>query len=317
MLRVPANSDNRYEMPYRVFLMREMSMRLSSVGMKFDDDTQFMILLYSFLDSWSGFVTAITNYAGTGTLKFDGIRDSVLSEDIPRKNVKCWSYNEVGYVKSQCPNNKKENFAEVNAAEVVYYDDALVCSVESSEDSWLMDSGSLFHAMHSGETMENLKVGNLGKVRIANGDVRVVTGMGDVKLVTSLGTTWNLKNVRVILALKRKLISVGQLDKQGLEVNLVEVSGSWPFMYMMREGLQLGELMKFELVYGNWRLGRLWILKITGLLNRGYLEDFVDCGKPSGGRLLGYEIFWAELGPGHLLSNQSMDLGLLFAAERT
>ncbi|KAJ0483954.1 putative RNA-directed DNA polymerase [Helianthus annuus] len=81
-----------------------------------------------------------------------------------------------------------------------------------------MDSGSSFHAMHSGETMVNLKKGDFGKVRLANGHVLNVTRMGDVNLKTPLGTTWNLKNVRVILGLTKKLISVSQLDKRGLDV---------------------------------------------------------------------------------------------------
>ncbi|VFQ85776.1 unnamed protein product [Cuscuta campestris] len=71
----------------RVFLMRELFMmrmnegstvadhinevnsilsRLSSVGMKFNDNTQAMILLSSLPDSWSEFVTAVTETAGTG-----------------------------------------------------------------------------------------------------------------------------------------------------------------------------------------------------------------------------------------------------------
>jgi len=103
-------------------------------------------------------------------------------------------------------------------------DDALVCCVEST-NSWVMDSGSSFHATHSGETMWNLKTGNFGKVRIANGEVLDVTGMGDVNLVTPLGTTWNLKDVGVIPALKSQLISIGQLDKQGLEVKFG--GGKW------------------------------------------------------------------------------------------
>lgn len=69
-----------------------------------------------------------------------------------------------------------------------------------------MDSGSSFYAIESRETMENLKIGNSGNVWIDNGEVLDVTGMGDMSLVTPLGTTWNLKDVRVIATLKNKLI---------------------------------------------------------------------------------------------------------------
>ncbi|KAJ0479700.1 putative RNA-directed DNA polymerase [Helianthus annuus] len=94
--------SNMYEKPSagnRVFLMRELFnmrmnegssvadhinevnsilSRLATVGMKLDDDTQAVVFLSSLPDSWSGFVTTVTETAGTGNLKFDRVRDSVL-----------------------------------------------------------------------------------------------------------------------------------------------------------------------------------------------------------------------------------------------
>ncbi|VFQ77068.1 unnamed protein product, partial [Cuscuta campestris] len=174
-------------------IMKETTAR----GMKFDDDTQVVILLSSLLDSWSRFVTTVTETTGTGNLKFDRIRDSVLGEDIRRrnasggstsgllsvsrgrgnnrnsgshgkssskagKNVVCWVCKEVGHVKSHCPNKKNEISAVVgNASDDD--SDGLILSMESYVDSWVMDSGASFHAMHSGEAMVNLKKGDFGK----------------------------------------------------------------------------------------------------------------------------------------------------------
>nr|GEZ17196.1 retrovirus-related Pol polyprotein from transposon TNT 1-94 [Tanacetum cinerariifolium] len=42
-----------------------------------------------------------------------------------------------------------------------------------------------------------------------------VAGIRDVVLKTSFGTSWTLKDVRYISGLKRRLISVGQLDEGG------------------------------------------------------------------------------------------------------
>ncbi|KAJ0836725.1 putative RNA-directed DNA polymerase [Helianthus annuus] len=237
----------------RVFLMRELfNMRmnegssvahhinkvnsilsgLATVGMKLDDDTQAVVLLPSLPDSWSGFVTMVTETVGTGNLKFDRVRDSVLGEDVRRrntsggstsgmlsvsrgrgknkssgsrgkslskagKNVRCWNYGEKGHVKNECPDPKKEDGKQhVNSVVSDESDDYVLVCCEESIDSWAMDFGSSFHAMHSGETMVNLKKGDFGKVQLANGHVLNVTGMGDVNLKTPLGTTWNLKNVR-------------------------------------------------------------------------------------------------------------------------
>ncbi|KAD2804618.1 hypothetical protein E3N88_37995 [Mikania micrantha] len=188
--------------------------RLSSVGFKFDDEMKVVLMLSSLPDSWSGTVTAVTSSVGTTDMTFEGIRDIVLGEDVrrkstsagsssemlhvgrgrgnnrssgsrgrslskTRKNVKCWSCNELGHVKSQCPGTSKQ----MNAADGVYDDDALVCSTESCVDSWVMDSGASFHAMDNGETMLNLKKGDFGKVRLANDELLEVMSMGDVDLI--------------------------------------------------------------------------------------------------------------------------------------
>ena len=57
--------------------------------------------------------------------------------------MECWNCKEKGHFRNQCPNEKKQ----VNAAvDDIYYDDALILSVESSVDSWVMDSGASVHA---------------------------------------------------------------------------------------------------------------------------------------------------------------------------
>lgn len=137
-----------------------------------------------------------------------------------RKNVKCWNCQEVRHVKNQCPNPKKE--LKIASGENVSKDDGKLFSIESNVDSWVMDSRDSFHAMDNGEMMVNLKHGDFGKVRLANDEMIKVTVMRDIDLVTSLGTTWNL---RVIPDLKKKLIFVGRLDEQGLEVRFV--GGKW------------------------------------------------------------------------------------------
>ncbi|KAK9060088.1 hypothetical protein SSX86_020792 [Deinandra increscens subsp. villosa] len=243
-------------------MMLALSNMLSYVKMKFDDETKAVLLLSSLPDSWSGTVTAVTNSVGTDGMTFEKIRDLVLGEDIRRRgatggsysemlhvgrgrensrnsgsskgqgrsssrarpSVRCWNCNEKGHYRSQCPKDKKE----LNTTAVVgnYSDDeALLLSVESRVDSWVMDSGASFHATHSSDGMRNVKEGDFGKVRLGNGEILDVTGMGDIDLVTTLGSTWTLSNVRIIPRLETKLISVGQLDEQGLDVKFG--GGKW------------------------------------------------------------------------------------------
>ncbi|VFQ77145.1 unnamed protein product [Cuscuta campestris] len=60
--------------------------RLGSVGIKFDDELQALLLLSSLPDSWSGTVTAVSSASGTTKFTFEGIRDLILGEDIRRRS---------------------------------------------------------------------------------------------------------------------------------------------------------------------------------------------------------------------------------------
>jgi len=115
-----------------------------SVGIKFDDEVQALLLLLSLPDSWSGNVTAVTNSARSDGFTFEKIRDLILGKDVRRRSfgelsseslyvirgkknirdsgsknkrrsqlktqdcssVTCWNYKEVGHSRNQCPNDK-------------------------------------------------------------------------------------------------------------------------------------------------------------------------------------------------------------------
>ncbi|KAJ0440294.1 putative RNA-directed DNA polymerase [Helianthus annuus] len=228
---------------------------------------------------------------GRGKNRSSGSREKSLSK--AGKNVRCWNCGERGHVKNECPDPKKEDGKQhVNSVVSDESDgDVLVCC-EETIDSWAMDSGSSFHAMHSGETMVNLKKGDFGNVRLANGHVLNVTGMGDINLKTPLGTTWNLKNVRVIPGLTKKLISVSQLDKQGLDVKFG--GGKWKVIdgnLLVACGRRRGSLYLVEIPVEGVVVPvqhKVWFKESSkrkrvqfANLNPGALGMSVECGRGS------------------------------------
>ena len=60
--------------------------RLTSVGIKFTDEVQALLLLLSWPDSWFGMVTAVTSSAGSDGFTFEKIRDLILGEDVRRRS---------------------------------------------------------------------------------------------------------------------------------------------------------------------------------------------------------------------------------------
>ena len=61
------------------------------------------------------------------------------------------------------------------------------------------------------KVLQNLVIGDFGKVRLADNKTLDVTGMGDIMLKRPVGF-WILKDVRVPPSLRKSLISVRQLD---------------------------------------------------------------------------------------------------------
>ncbi|GJX02908.1 retrovirus-related pol polyprotein from transposon TNT 1-94 [Tanacetum coccineum] len=137
-----------------------------------------------------------------------------------RQDITCWNCNQKGHFRNQCSKPVTSRDKEVNMA-ARDYDDALVCCVENTIDDRIMDSGASFHATYCKEELERFKLRS-GKVRLVDDKTLDIAGVGDVVLKTSFGTSWTLKDVRYIPVLKKRLISVGQLDKEGPYI-LVEV----------------------------------------------------------------------------------------------
>ncbi|WVZ03536.1 hypothetical protein V8G54_024342 [Vigna mungo] len=236
--------------------------QLSSVGIEFDDEVRAFILLSSLPESWNATVTAVSSSSGSNKLKFDDVRDLILSEEIRwkesgesstssvlhtesrgrssnkgygggrskerrsnsknhhsfqnSKTIECWNCGKVGHYKNQCKSARKnhEDKAEANVASTSRGEDALICSLENKEESWVLDSRASFHATSQKEFFENYVPGNLGKVYLGNEQSCEIAGKGAVKIKLN-GSVWKLKNVRHIPDLTKNLISVGQLANDG------------------------------------------------------------------------------------------------------
>ena len=61
--------------------------QLSSVEINFDDEIKALILMSSLPESWDTVVAAISSSQGSDKLKFDEIRDVVLSESIRKREI--------------------------------------------------------------------------------------------------------------------------------------------------------------------------------------------------------------------------------------
>ena len=132
------------------------------------------------------------------------------------KTVECWNCGKTGPYKNQYRSTPKDQEvkAEANVTSTSKEDDALICSLESKEDSWVLDSGASFHATSQKELFERYVLGNLGKVYLGDDQSCAIVGKGVVKVKLN-GSVCKLKDVRHIPDLRKNLISVRQLASEG------------------------------------------------------------------------------------------------------
>ncbi|WVZ08301.1 hypothetical protein V8G54_021647 [Vigna mungo] len=133
------------------------------------------------------------------------------------------------YFASRKNNNKKKPDDDQSTnATIDEIENALLCSLDSSIDSWTMDLGASFHTTPFLELLSNCVSVKFGKVYLADEKSLDIVGRGDVNIKTSNGSMWTLNNVRHIPALNRNFISIGQLDDEGYYTTFGD--GHWTIM---------------------------------------------------------------------------------------
>jgi hypothetical protein len=103
--------------------------------------------------------------------------------------------------------------------------DALILSVDSPLDSWVLDSRASFHTTTIHDILENYVVGDFESVYLVDGSKLDIVGMSDVRIRVHCDSVWKLQKVRHIPELEKNLISVGQLDDEGHSINFHD--GKW------------------------------------------------------------------------------------------
>lgn len=98
--------------------------------------------------------------------------------------------------------------------------DVLIVSTHEDKEKWVMDSGCSYHMTSVKSFFKDLKMQDLGSVKLGDDRPCRVLSSGSVALKMNNGSTIVLQDVRYIPDLKRSLLSLATLEKTGYHVSL-------------------------------------------------------------------------------------------------
>ncbi|PHU14265.1 hypothetical protein BC332_15470 [Capsicum chinense] len=148
----------------------------------------------------------------------------------PKKKFKgkCFNYSKIGHTSKYCrtPNKGKEkdqaNLIESNKE----WDD--LCAMFSEYNltgnphEWWMDSGATHHVCTNKELFSSFALAQVEEmIYMANYATAKVEGTGKIYLKMTFGKVLTLNNVLYVLELRRNLISISLLDKNGFKCVIV------------------------------------------------------------------------------------------------
>lgn len=87
--------------------------------------------------------------------------------------------------------------------------DVLILNVDSSMESWILDSKASFHSTSQKKYILNYITKKFGRVYLADDEPLDIMEKGDIHIKMPDQSMWKLKNVRHVPSLKRNLISIG------------------------------------------------------------------------------------------------------------
>ncbi|GJR60183.1 retrotransposon protein, putative, ty1-copia subclass [Tanacetum coccineum] len=218
-------------------LTKVVNIVLENIEVKFKDEDLALLLLTSLPASYEHFVDTLLY--GREALTLEDVMATLNSKEIKEMSKVKGDDGEGLYVRGRtdrrdsrqnCPkNNRKKSTGYVKKDEQPSssgstYDDSEVMMVMSTQAQALldliMDSGCSYHMTPRLDILFDFLECDGGSVQLGDNRECKIRGIGKVRLQLKDGSSFVLHNVRYIPELKRNLISLGTLEKEGYTVKM-------------------------------------------------------------------------------------------------
>ncbi|KAK9073212.1 hypothetical protein SSX86_007536 [Deinandra increscens subsp. villosa] len=204
---------------------------LENIDVHVEDEDQAILFLTSLPPAYEHFVETLMY--GRDYISIGEVMSALNSRELKKKHEVKEGADGLFFEKhleKDCPNRNKSRDDSSSGKGASYntdvesegYEsvDVLVVTSGKSEHEWILDSGCSYHMTPLKSCFKDFKEVKKGTVQLGDDRPCEIMGIGSMVLRLGNGTELELHDVRFIPKLRRSLISLGTLEKEGYHVSL-------------------------------------------------------------------------------------------------